>query len=192
MTINVPTPRPPQPPSATALAADVLDSIGMAVRLARLTAARHEVAGCPAPGDCPPCAAEVERRHREDLADYHARDAAWRREAIAQHRVSAARLAQRPVSPRVARFARDMALAEATRRIGGAGARCVVCRVDHADGSKSCRSCGAETTDDDIGPFLDVLNGRRRPPGLSRGARGTGGRVVGAGDQQRPAGRARP
>jgi hypothetical protein len=129
---------------------------------------------CGGPAYCGPCAAAAWLAWVE-------RQEADRKAAIEQHAVSRARLAQRPVSPRVARMARDAAFVEATRRIGGAGARCVVCRVDHADGSKSCRSCGVETTDADLGPFLDTLNGRARADrspehGSSGGAGGVGRR----------------
>jgi hypothetical protein len=175
MSINTPAPRPPQPqPSARLVAAAVTEQIRQAIRRSQLIGAAHAATWCPRGGPgggCVPCQAEA----RRSWAAYRERE---RVEVARQHAESMARLARRPVSPRVAR---DAALAEATRRIGGAGARCVVCRVDHADGSRSCRACGAETTDAYLVPFLDTLNGRARadrPPedGSSAGAGGAGRR----------------
>jgi hypothetical protein len=177
MSINVPRPPQQQPqPSARLVAASVLGQIGAAVRRAQMVGAAHAATGCPlggAGGGCVPCQAEA----RRSWAEYCA---AERVEVARQHAESMARLARRPVSPRTARLARDAALTEATRRIGGAGARCVVCRVDHADGLRPCRSCGAEATDANLGPFLDTLNGRARADrspeyGSSGGAGGAGG-----------------
>lgn len=178
MSINRPLrPRPPQPqpspqPSPRLLVASVLGQVAQAVNSSRMTAQRHQAFGCPRPGRCAPCKAEAARSWRE----YLERE---RVEVAAQHRESMARLSQRPVSPRTARMARDVARAEATRRIGGAGARCLVCRTDHADGSRSCRSCGTETADAsaDVAGFLDTLNGHHRPPERPPSTRGTGGRV---------------
>jgi hypothetical protein len=153
MSINLP-PRPPQPPSATALAAGVLDRLGLAVRRAQLVAVVHEVDGCPAGGPgggCRPCEAEQRRQAAEVIAEHQRRRVEQDRRAVAQHAVSAKRLAalssgtarQRHSSPAAVRAERrrlayEANLIAATHRVAP-GALCRVCHTT-LDG-KVCRRC---------------------------------------------------
>jgi hypothetical protein len=144
-------------PGARELSASLLGDVKQALRSARITALTHEAVGCPAGGPgggCRPC--EVLQRER-----WAERDRADREAALAQHAVSAARLA-RVMGPanaaRARRLARD---APKTRVLGGARGDCRAC-AHTADGVE-CRACGVtRSTPGEIQGFLDVLNGRRR------------------------------
>jgi hypothetical protein len=171
--------RPPEPPpSVQRRAGDVIAQLGQAIRRAQMVAAVHEVDGCPTPGACPPCQAERRRWHAVEIEEYRARDASARREAVAQHAVSAARV-RRHTSPAAMRAeqqrrARDAQLISRTQQIA-AGARCRVCAAT-ADG-QVCRSCdptGLASPDRHPGSRQSVSGGRtmaRVPPGDLKVAR---------------------
>lgn len=153
MGINTPARDPAPPaPSLPAVTAAVLGSIGTAVRRAALVAAAHEVDGCPEPGRCRPCAAEGRRRDEAD-----------RQAAIAQHAISAERIARRRAA--------DVRRVTATAAVSPS-ARCRVCKTA-ADGSKSCRRCGTTTVDASasVNETLRALSPATDPIGFARALR---------------------
>jgi hypothetical protein len=152
----------PAPVDAATLTGQVLDRIGMEIRLAQLVAAKHAVSGCPSPASCPPCEGGRRRLAAEDLRQYHERDALGRVEAIRQHHESASRLAARTPSPRARRLARDAALLSATAAIKP-GAKCAVCAT--TPGGRRCRSCAAESaTPGEIHAVIESARGAGRQP----------------------------
>ena len=158
MSLNVPA--RPEPPPVSAVAAAVVGDLTMALRRASMVAASHEIDGCPTPGRCRPCAGEARRRQAVELAEYRRADRAARAEAVAQHVVSAARLAER-------RQARDAARIAATERLAP-GAACVVCRSSSSSG-RSCRSCGGATA-----ATAPPRMGQDRPRADGRGVEASG------------------
>jgi hypothetical protein len=176
--------------AVTITTAAVLGSIATAVRRGRLVGLAHEVTGCPVGGagaGCAPCAALAELRRAEDIADFRAKDERARAEAATQHRISAARLAERAARRRPP--TRDAVLLERTAAIAP-GARCVVCRT--TDAGKACRSCGTTTSTlavvDDVVATLAAGSWPPEPPpsrpGPPRGAAATSPAIPTAGDQQ--------
>jgi hypothetical protein len=140
-------PSPPPGVDAATASRAVLDQIDQAVNVARMSAARHAVTGCPTP-DCRPCRAERARQAAEERAEFDARDALARKQAIRQHHESARKLAEMAARRRPRR--------ELTNTKWWPS--CAKCSTTLENGT-TCRSCGTET----IQPRLDVLDAINRP-----------------------------
>jgi hypothetical protein len=154
------------PIDAATVAAELTTRIAHAVRVAEMTAVRHQLDGCPTPATCRPCAAAERRRVSDLVAErrrLHEQDEAELR--ASRRRARAGRLIEGMVASASGATAVGRPIPWATLLTDAgftSGQVCEVCReVEVNHGTATCRSCGI-ISEPEIASVLSALNGRSR------------------------------